>query len=186
MPSGEVQTDRIVRDALSCGKQVFVPHISKASKTSPNSPLSTMEMVKLFSISDYESLEKDSWGIPSTDPKTIDQREKILHPIQGQNNGLDLVLLPGVAFQMDPATKLIKRLGHGKGFYDHFLQQYRSKFQSENEMTSREGVGLYGLALKEQYLSEDGKMSVPIDEHDCLLNGLIIGDGRFLKAHEIE
>ncbi|POS86447.1 hypothetical protein EPUL_001375 [Erysiphe pulchra] len=182
MPAGEVQTDSIVRDALNCGKQVFIPYIYGASKkgTTNTNIKSMMEMVKLNSLADYESLQRDRWGIPAIDPNTFDQREHVLQTSLEKGEGLDIIFVPGVAFQIDPNSKLVKRLGHGKGYYDSFLHRYQTKFHSTGQQTSQLKVPpLYGLSLKEQYLSTDDEMEVPLETHDYLLQGLAIGDGTF-------
>lgn len=179
MPSGEVQTDSIVRHALSSGKQVFVPYLYKSPVEEPNVPRSVMNMLQLRSLLDYESLARDSWGIPTLGADTIQGREAIL------NNDLypkplDLILMPGVAFDTDPVSGYIRRLGHGKGFYDYFLQRYSQGQGSQIEEASntpRTDALLYGLALEEQFLSAQLGTSVPVGEHDSLLHGLVLGSG---------
>lgn len=181
MPTGEVQTDAIVRHALSAGKQVFVPYLHKVQNPIPDTPRSVMDMVDLRSLSDYESLEPDSWGIPTIKGETVDQREHILEGAK-KTEALDLILMPGVAFQTDESTGYVKRLGHGKGFYDYFLHRYRESKESEVKEPSKNpgtDVLLYGLALKEQLL-EAASEDVPIGEHDSLLHGLAIGDGKLV------
>ncbi|TQS36947.1 hypothetical protein Golomagni_02593 [Golovinomyces magnicellulatus] len=180
MATGEVQTDAIVRDAFNRGKQVFVPYIPKISlKKALTTPSPRMEMVELFSLVDYESLKQDKWGIPSIDPKSLDQRESIL---RDSSKVLDLIIVPGVAFQIDPTTKFVRRLGHGKGYYDSFLQEYGANFLSKHKMSSHPTVPLYGLSLKEQYLLHEPGIEVPIEQHDYNLDGILIGDGRFYQA----
>ncbi|KUJ10342.1 nagb/rpia/CoA transferase-like protein [Mollisia scopiformis] len=184
MPMGEVQTDAIVRNALSSGKQVFVPHLHKIRNPLPDTPRSVMDMVDLRSLLDYESLERDSWGIPTINAETVGQREHILKDSEKTKEGLDLILMPGVAFQKDESSGFVKRLGHGKGFYDYFLHKYRESRGSLLEEPSRDpgtDVLLYGLALKEQFL-ENTTEEVPVGEHDSLLHGLVIGDGSFLEC----
>jgi len=178
MPTGEIQTDAIVRHALDVGKQVFVPYLHKAQNPLPDTPRSLMDMVDLRSLSDYESLDRDTWGIPTVNPETVEQREHILQTSQ-REKGLDLILLPGVAFQTEESSGFVKRLGHGKGFYDYFLHRYRESQKSHVKEPSKNpgrDVLLYGLALKEQFL-EATTEEVPIGEHDSLLHGLVIGDG---------
>ncbi|TQS33351.1 hypothetical protein Golomagni_06309, partial [Golovinomyces magnicellulatus] len=78
MPAAEVQTDAIVRDALSAGKQVFVPYLYKSTLDIPDTPSRIMDMVQLKNIHDYETLAKDKWNIPSIDSETVASRERIL------------------------------------------------------------------------------------------------------------
>lgn len=177
MPTGELQTDAIVRHALESGKQVFVPYLHKSTSPSPDAPRSVMDMVDLHSLADYEGLKRDSWGIPTIPAETVGERESILETVSSKG-GLDMILLPGVAFDTDPKTNLIRRLGHGKGFYDYFLYRYRQQSGSQMDPASPEtNVLLYGLALEEQFLNSGAEISVPVGEHDSLLHGLLLGDG---------
>lgn len=179
MPSGEVQTDAIVRHALGSGKQVFVPYLHKAQNPGPESPKSVMDMVDLRSLSDYDSLNRDSWGIPTIGIDTVNEREHIL--TEG-SYPLDLILVPGMAFEIS-SDGLLKRLGHGKGFYDYFLYRYRKIHGSKDpEVDSGTDVLLYGLALEEQYLRAEMGLSVPVGVHDNPLDGLLLGDGTILDS----
>lgn len=185
MPTGEVQTNAIVRHALDSGKKVFIPYLHKANTLSPDTPRSVMDMVDLRSLSDYDSLERDKWGIPTIAADTIEQREHILEISTKDSKGLDLILVPGVAFDVDPETGFVRRLGHGKGYYDYFLHRYRESRGShakERLMSPGTDVLLYGLALEEQYLKANSSPSVPIGEHDSLLHGLVVGDGELVDG----
>lgn len=174
MPTGEVQTDAIVRHALSCGKQVFVPYLHKPSVDVPDAPARLMDMVSLASIHDYEALRPDGWGIPSVDPATLDGRRRVLGG-SSELPALDLMLMPGVAFDSDDAGR-IRRLGHGKGFYDFFLNRYLAV------AGGRPPPLLYGLALTEQLLSPSSGEQVPVDVHDRNLHGLILGSGQLRES----
>ena len=185
MPTGETETDAIVRHALESGKKVFVPYLHKAKSQSPDAPRSVMEMVDLRSLSDYESLKRDNWGIPTIGADTVDQRDHILENSTKESEGLDMILMPGVAFDIDPETGFVRRLGHGKGFYDFFLHKYRENRESHESGPSTgpgTGVLLYGLALEEQFLDSTTGSSVPVGEHDSLLHGLVVGDGKVLEG----
>lgn len=179
MPTGEVQTDAIVRHALDTGKQVFVPYLHKSTTQAPNTPRSIMDMVNLRSLADFESLKRDSWGIPSIPTETVNERESILESTP-KGAGLDMILMPGVAFDVDPKTNFIRRLGHGKGFYDYFLHRYVLQ-QGSQVMDRSSGPGtnalLYGLALEEQFLQPGSGLEIPVGEYDSLLHGLLVGDG---------
>ncbi|KAI9054737.1 hypothetical protein LZ554_001888 [Drepanopeziza brunnea f. sp. 'monogermtubi'] len=184
MPTGEVQTDAIVRHALESGKQVFVPFLHKARDPPPDTPRSVMDMVDLTSLSDYESLERDSWGIPTIDAATVEKREHILQGSMKESKPLDMILVPGVAFDIDPKSGYVRRLGHGKGFYDYFLHRYVQSRGSQIRETTSPGtdVLMCGLALREQFLATETGFSVPVGDHDNLLHSLVVGDGKVLEG----
>lgn len=191
MPSAEVQTAEIVRHALASGKQVFVPYLHKSPFTSnpdadPNIPTRVMDMVRLNNIEDYESLKPDKWGIPSIDPTTVGQRQRILGGPDVQHSEqatLDLILMPGVAFDIAPESKEIRRLGHGKGFYDFFLERYAEKLGRLD--VQKPSVLLYGLGLREQFLSSPTE-EVPVGPYDQPLHGLLLGDGKIVVPDQID
>jgi len=187
MPTMEIQTDAIVRHALESGKQVFVPYLHKSQTLSPNTPRSVMEMVDLRSVSEYDSLKRDSWGIPTIDAESVREREHILGNSTKEAGQLDMILMPGVAFDLDPKSGFVRRLGHGKGFYDYFLYRYMQGWGSQTKEPSESpgtDVLLYGLALQEQFLQAETDPRVPVGEHDHILHGLLIGDGRLVEGAE--
>lgn len=143
MPKGELSTNDLVQDALREGKEVFVPYIQGMNARDSVKRRSTMEMVSLHSLSDYQSLQPDTWGIPSVSEDSVDDRRQILGAHSASvsrvaeeiasdtlmNNrlaswkveDLDMIVMPGVAFDRG-----LSRLGHGKGFYDYFLELYHN------------------------------------------------------------
>ncbi|KAF5569250.1 5-formyltetrahydrofolate cyclo-ligase [Fusarium phyllophilum] len=178
MPTAEVQTDAIVRHALSAGKQVFVPYLHKSPFQTPDTPARVMDMVHLKDVQDYESLKLDKWGIPSVDPTTVDARIRILGGSDVQNSEpaiLDFMVVPGVAFDFDQSGS-IRRLGHGKGFYDFFINRYMAKLETKG-MAHDNPLHLYGLALTEQMVPATSELQIPTDTHDRRLNGLVLGNG---------
>jgi 5-formyltetrahydrofolate cyclo-ligase len=186
MPSGEIQTDSIVRHALESGKQVFVPFLHRSRSPSPDTPKSVMDMVDIRTLRDYESLQRDSWGIPTIDSETVKEREHILETPTGTSGKLDMILMPGVAFQSDSITGFVKRLGHGKGFYDFFLHIYlegRGILGKDLSLGPGTDALLYGLALEEQLLEPETQLSVPAGEYDHLLHGLFVGNGTVIGEH---
>lgn len=178
MPGGEIQTDDIVRDALSSGKSVYIPFLHKTHLDPKESPPRVMDMVQLKSLADYESLKRDKWGIPSIDPSTVDERHRILgEGVDGTAPdpiGLDLMLMPGVAFDYDEVTGHIRRLGHGKGFYDFFVTRYARQYGNN---PGHIPILLYGLALKEQFLVPPEDDTIPVGPLDEPPHGAILGDG---------
>ncbi|KHN94207.1 5-formyltetrahydrofolate cyclo-ligase [Metarhizium album ARSEF 1941] len=182
MPSGEVQTDAIVRHALEAGKQVFVPYLPRSSLDTPGTPARVMDMVHLRDIQDYEGLHRDHWGIPSIDPATVHERQRILGGPDAQRSdqaGLDLMLLPGVAFDFDESGA-VRRLGHGKGFYDFFMNRYLAKTASP--ANEAKVVLFYGLALTEQLLSDSSGEHIPMGPYDRRLHGLVLGSGQIQET----
>lgn len=132
MPSGEVSTLAIVRDALGKGKQVFIPYIYNTEATHSAPKTSVMDMLALRSMEEFDALKPDGWGIPSLDEGTIANRKNCLggyglsvnqdSAVRTEDNGLDMVVMPGMAFDEG-----MRRLGHGKGYYDHFLKRYKEQ-----------------------------------------------------------
>jgi 5-formyltetrahydrofolate cyclo-ligase len=144
-----------------------------------------MDMVDLRSLYDYDSLQRDSWGIPTIGTDSVEQREHILKNSTKECEGLDMILMPGVAFDIDPKTGFVRRLGHGKGFYDYFLHRYRESHGAQVEGPSTSpgtDVLLYGLALEEQFLKPNTGFSVPVGDHDSVLHGLVVGEGDILQG----
>ncbi|KAI0532311.1 5-formyltetrahydrofolate cyclo-ligase [Xylaria digitata] len=186
MPGCEIQTEPIVRHALASGKRVFVPYLHRSGLPPGEGPVRLMDMVSLRDIEDYESLKRDKWGIPSVDSATVHERQRSIGELDGERSAdasLDLILLPGVAFDLDPETGAVQRLGHGKGFYDYFLHRYalatKTGKSSPNDVSS---VLLYALALKEQLLSPTTGEIVPVGPHDQPLDGIILGDGQITQS----
>jgi 5-formyltetrahydrofolate cyclo-ligase len=139
MPSGEISTSNIVRDALNQGKRVFIPFTYNASDPREGQPKSIMDMVELRSMNDFESLAVDKWGIPTPSKDSISSRANCFGSTGITNGdtsniseGLDLIVMPGIAFDSS-----FGRLGHGKGFYDYFLnrchQASRMPFRGKND-----------------------------------------------------
>ncbi|EEP77578.1 predicted protein [Uncinocarpus reesii 1704] len=201
MPSGEIQTADIVRDAFSQGKQVYVPYIYQLDSVATQGRKSVMEMLALRSVEDYESLQPDKWGIPSLDAGTLATRENCFggYGLLGLSNpaaekdesGLDLIVMPGLAFD-----EKFGRLGHGKGYYDHFIMRSRGQHADATNARRIPYLGknlcqfpittcrrliqsIAALTLEEQVLPPSER--VPTAEHDCPVDALIVGDGRVLK-----
>ena len=135
MPDGEASTQGIVEHALSQGKQVYVPYLHKnpgVSRTEYGSsyvPKRIMNMVSLHSLDDYQGLQRDKWGIPTPSEDSMNLRKHVLGPVttmeparrSGVAESLDMIVVPGVAFDREG-----RRLGHGRGFYDFFFEEYRA------------------------------------------------------------
>jgi 5-formyltetrahydrofolate cyclo-ligase len=96
---GEVDTVRMIKDAIHQGKKVAVPVIRKE----------TREIIPSL-LSDFDAeLAAGPYGVRH--PK-----EEYIRPIP--LDSIDLVIVPGLAF--DEAGN---RLGRGMGYYDRFLSQ---------------------------------------------------------------
>lgn len=131
MPKSESQTDLIVKDAFDAGKTVFVPYIHRPpAREGELQKRSIIDMLRLNSSREYEGLDRDGWGIPSLPAEGIEGKENasggkgVVAVGAGDKDsegegGLDLVVVPGVAFDAD-----LNRLGHGAGYYDEFLTRY--------------------------------------------------------------
>ncbi|KAF2171617.1 hypothetical protein M409DRAFT_17854 [Zasmidium cellare ATCC 36951] len=181
MPTAEAQTDRLVRHALENDKKVFVPYIYPVGNEKAKKKI--MDMLRLESIKDYESLERDSWGIPKLPKEGREVRENAMGGVglslssEGAHKegielaGLDLIVVPAVAFDRD-----MNRMGHGAGFYDHYL----SRFCSGGKRTK---PFLVGLCLAEQII---GPGQLIMQEWDWKVDAVAVGDGSLLTSEDTQ
>lgn len=147
MPEGELSTDLIVRNAFQQGKEVFVPYLYKSTSSESGVPNSVMDMVSVHSEEDYEALKPDAWGIPTPSHDSVMDRKHVLGATVGAKNEseiLQLIIMPGVAFD-----RYLARLGHGKGFYDNFLQRYGKRTRNAPIGTRMPFLGKASLCLVE-------------------------------------
>lgn len=147
-----------------------------------------MDMVQLQDVQDYDGLQRDSWGIPSIDPATVHLRQRILggpDVHKSDQSTLDLILMPGVAFDTDAAGS-VRRLGHGKGFYDFFLNRYLAAKPHDEAGNDGPVLRFYGLALTEQLLNPETDEPVPMGQYDRKLHGLILGNGEIKLSPDIQ
>jgi len=115
--------------ALTAGKHVFLPRFDR------NTSSYSARQIKIPDI----DLRLGQFGI----------REPTESCPQIPLNRLDLILVPGVAFDLHG-----RRLGRGRGFYDQILAAVRGK--------------TCGVAFDEQIVDE-----VPVEPHDVLLNCIL-------------
>jgi 5-formyltetrahydrofolate cyclo-ligase len=136
----EVDTTLILQTLLDphSGKQCFVPLI--------NPDTEEMQMMPIFNQDDLLKFQPNKWNIFEP-PK--DGREDAC-----TTGGLDLVLCPGLAFDLH-----FRRLGRGKGYYDRF-------FHTMEKLQLPTPVKM-GIAFSEQIVEE-----VPTTANDINLNGL--------------
>ncbi|RVD80330.1 uncharacterized protein DFL_008229 [Arthrobotrys flagrans] len=170
MPTGEIDTTAMVQDALERGKRVFIPFTHKAMPAptqGEDQKPSIMDMVSLESLEDYQGLKRNNWGIPTPTKKSLETRENCIDEVKAGKAGLDLIVMPGVAFDGE-----CRRLGHGKGYYDYFLRRYSEEADGKVPFT-------VGVALKDQFL--DPPASVPVGDKDWSLDTIIVGDGKVIR-----
>ena len=132
--NSEVNTHKIIEHALKNSKTIYVPKITSKG-----------QLMEVFEIKSLKDLKIGYFGI-------LEPQETC--PI-GDQNKIDLILMPGVAFDRQGG-----RVGYGKGFYDKFLDKMDKK------------VDKIALAYDFQILD-----SVPIDEFDVKINGFITNNG---------
>ncbi|TKS70411.1 5-formyltetrahydrofolate cyclo-ligase [Collichthys lucidus] len=140
----EVRTEEIIKDVFRLGKSCFIPRYESRS--------SHMDMLKMKSLQDIQTLPLTSWNIrqPAKDDKS---REEAL-----ATGGLDLILMPGLGFDRSG-----KRLGRGKGFYDTYLERCIRHPKGKPYTIA--------LAFKEQLCQE-----IPVGDNDVLIDEVLFED----------
>jgi 5-formyltetrahydrofolate cyclo-ligase len=101
--AGEVKTDNIIKEAQRAGKKIFIPVCDTKTHT-----------IKPSMLISGARFKKGPYGIPEP-----------LRKIYGTAEDLDIVIVPGLAFDMQG-----NRLGRGKGYYDRFLKGFWQKTYS--------------------------------------------------------
>lgn len=151
MDNSEMRTDKMISNAFEDGKRVFLPNIAPyhPDEQHPWYPTQKTHLRML----EMPSLESVHQLVPRG-------KYKLKEPISGFNclekDGLDLIILPGVGFSADK-----KRIGHGAGFYDSFI--------NEHMYTLHRTPRLIGVGLEEQLVDD-----IPTDEHDKRLDAVVI------------
>lgn len=159
MPKSEICTKNIVFHALQENKKVYVPITYRVKAPSSNGPKDVMDMVSLPSREDYESLQPDNWGIPTPSIESVKERNSCFgdDEITPQHSNrfkpshvhLDMIIMPGMAFDRN-----LSRLGHGKGYYDFFLQRYeQSKVANQASTTIMPFLGKF-MRLEASHLKD--------------------------------
>ncbi|BGP52571.1 hypothetical protein JCM8202_004931 [Rhodotorula sphaerocarpa] len=176
LPHSEIQTDALIRHALENGKRIYVPYCPKQDKT-------VMRMVRLNSLEHFQRLNVNRWGIREVDPDEVPSLEDVDSPAStatpstptttttdsDPDGGLDLLIVPGVAF--DPYRR---RLGHGRGYYDRYINQYCLSYP-QRFAGRKNPPRTVALALREQMVQPGEE--IPTDEWDRLPDTLITPDG---------
>lgn len=147
MPDSEVKTMDIIKACYQHGKEVYLPRCNPFAVEGRKKNFLSMLHVPTFN--DVLNLQPQG-------------KYELLEPTEGTdaiiNGDLDVIIMPGVAF-----TKSKKRMGHGAGFYDEFLNYYLNKFQRRPY--------LIGIALQEQLVDD-----LPTEKHDFDLDRLIVAN----------
>jgi 5-formyltetrahydrofolate cyclo-ligase len=132
----EISTRDIIQHAFKVNKDVFIPRYSSTS----------MDMVRVYSLDDLDSLPMTKWNIRQ--PSLEDRNREIA------TNDIDLIIVPGLGFSLNGS-----RLGHGKGFYDRYLNTLNEKSYT------------IGLAFRQQIVENNG---IPMDSTDIPLNEILV------------
>ena len=179
----EISTSPIISRIFQDGKALYVPRLSKGvmqmvcvttgragavtSSVAPNDGCSggTQQDVNQF--------PRDKWLIP-TPPSSY---ATLAYSGEGSalTNPVDLIILPGAAF--DPNN--LNRLGHGKGYYDKYLDFIKSCV-GENGSSDGGGGGqgraalpyLIGTCMKEQLMKD-----LPAEDHDWKVDMIAVDSG---------
>jgi 5-formyltetrahydrofolate cyclo-ligase len=149
--------------ALHHRKRVFVPTIAKVDDKDKHTDINNKHTttMRMYEVYDYDNdvlkLPKNNWNISQPTDTYVDSSGNEIHRTEAHDvNELSLIIVPAVAFD-----KYNNRLGHGKGYYDTYLQSIERK----RNALQLPKLHTIGICLSVQYLSADEK-KIPVDEHD--------------------
>ena len=148
MPKAELLTTPLLQSLFTHHRRVFVPVIRSSSDLS---------LLEAHSMRDIASFPVNAWGIPQP-PDEFEgrRRAEVLDCV----DEVGVCVLPGVAFGGDG-----ERLGHGRGYYDRYLQRW----EEARRKRGLQGTALYvGLALDCQLVPH-----LPCSLHDQRVHAVI-------------
>ncbi|VDP90809.1 unnamed protein product [Echinostoma caproni] len=153
MPT-EPATMQLIRHSLSLNKKVYVPQVIPDSLLINCS--TSMRMCRLSTMDELAQWPTNKWGIKEP---SLPLDEKTIKDEATEDGGLDLVIVPGLAFTMNG-----HRLGRGGGYYDRYLNWYR-KVATERKLKF---PLLVAMAFCEQILED-----LPMEPHDNKMDRVI-------------
>lgn len=137
----EIDTKYIIERAIKEGKNIYVPRTEFSTRL--------MNAVK---IENFDNLIKSKYG--ALEPK---EGEPFIDP-----NDLDLIVVPGVAFDKNGG-----RLGYGAGFYDRYFK----RINDDNKSRITKLVLAYDFQLIDK---------IPTDKEDVLID-LVVTEKQSIK-----
>ncbi|CAH6721096.1 5-formyltetrahydrofolate cyclo-ligase [[Candida] jaroonii] len=150
MPHSEIRTLDIIQTCFNLGKQVYLPRC--IFEQTYDRKKNHIQLLKVDAFQQVKELKPHG-------------RFQLLEPTSGEDilesGGLDLLIVPGVAFTRD-----LKRLGHGGGFYDEFIQTYTK--------THSHPI-IIGIGLTHQLIDQ-----IPTETHDKKLDAVIIDKDTYM------
>ena len=138
----EINTKDIIMRAIKEGKKIYVPRTEFSTK-----------LMNAVRIENLDNLVECRYGI--LEPK---KDEPFIDP-----NDLDLIVVPGVAFDKNGG-----RVGYGAGYYDRYFK----RINNENKSKIIKLVLAYDFQLIDK---------VPTDEEDVLIDA-VMTEKQFIKS----
>mmetsp|Transcript_34873 Transcript_34873/g.84416 ORF Transcript_34873/g.84416 Transcript_34873/m.84416 type:complete len:224 (+) Transcript_34873:219-890(+) len=116
MPSGEINTDEILKDAIKEGKDIYVPQVGQ------NFEKCDMDLLKVVLDDSMKPDEKEEFHKHWPKNKWMIPEPPADMPILPSKPGdIDLLIVPGLGFD-----RFGGRIGQGKGYYDRFIARMNS------------------------------------------------------------
>ena len=145
----ELDVQIIIKDFLARNKTVALPRMLGTDDNGAGIMDFYTMPHDLYSENRY--LVKGRWGIlePISSLQAFEMKE----------NTSILVLVPGLAFSYSKG-----RVGHGKGYYDLFLQRLKKEALNKNSI-----VKLVGICYDEQLLFDE----LPMEKHDVFMDVVV-------------
>lgn len=163
MDQHEIETDLIIQQVFQSKKSLFLPRLVDLP-VSQHGVLFKNHKKEIKMLLVESQQEIDSY-VPQGPYRLREPPES--NKSCFELGGLDLIIVPGLGF-----TSRCHRIGHGKGFYDTFINKCNAWSAEHN----RPRPYLVGIGAKEQLVDH-----IPQEEHDHPLDAVIINDQLFVN-----